>query len=437
MMKLPTNQIVSPRSAYRVLDIPGLGSFELTSGQGGTSPKAYVKSAWAHAAMNIRAQELAGLPWRIAKDGITQENHPLLQLLTDFGRESNYAEAMAATEIDLLTFGKSFWLLDGDVLQHLDAPTIAVKATPAGELQFTQTINGKVVNRFAREELVYFKEYLPGSDLLPGKPLLDVVSNAIQIEYESGRYIEAFLANDATPSLLLSTEQTVEQTQLEKTLAWWNKTFRGSKKAGKVGMVDKGLKAQVLSTSLREIALVELRESARNDICAGLRVPYLLVGAMVKSTYANVAEARRFLLEEIVIPRGKYIADVINEDLVSRIDPSVKFEFLPNQIELLQEAQTIKWDRLDRAVQRGTISQEFARAQMGWPESAAPSEPPAPEPQLPVLRSWSRKALKAIRAGQSADVPFETDEVSLREQVAIRAQLKLAKSVAEVEAVFQ
>jgi len=436
-MRLLPNTIVSPRSAYRTLDIPGLGSFELTSGQGGTAPKAYVKSAWAHAAMNIRAQELAGLPWRISKNGVTQENHPLLQLLTDFGRESNYAEAMSATEIDLLTFAKSFWLLDGDVLQHLDAPTIAVKADQTGVLEFVQTIRGKVVNRFAREELVYFKEYLPGSDLLPGKPLIEVVNNAVQIEYESGRYIEAFLANDATPSLLLSTEQIVEQPILEKTLAWWNKTFRGSKKAGKVGMVDRGLKAQVLSTSLREIALVELRESARNDICAGLRVPYLLVGAMVKSTYANVAEARRFLLEEIVIPRGKYIADVINEDLVSKIDPEVKFEFLPNQIELLQEAQSLKWERLNSAVAAGAISLPFARAEMGWPESAAPPTPPAPEPQQPVLRSWSRKALKAMRAGESADVPFETDEISLREQAAIRAQLKAAKSVADVETVFR
>jgi len=224
---------------------------------------------------------------------------------------------------------------------------------------------------------------------------------------------------------------------LEKTLAWWNKTFRGSKKAGKVGMVDRGLKAQVLSTSLREIALVELRESARNDICAGLRVAYLLVGAMVKSTYANVAEARRFLLEEIVIPRGKYIADVINEDLSAQLYPEVKFEFMPNQIELLQESQTLKWERLSSAVAAGAISLPFARAEMGWPESAAPPDLPAPEPQQPVLRSWSRKALKAIRAGESADVPFETDEISLREQAAIRVQLKAARSVADVETVFR
>ena len=71
------------------------GAYELSTGQRLSSGK-YAKSAWAYAAMQIRATELARLPWRIVRDDEIVENHPLQEMLTNFGRESNWAEVMGA-----------------------------------------------------------------------------------------------------------------------------------------------------------------------------------------------------------------------------------------------------------------------------------------------------------------------------------------------------
>ena len=422
----------SIQDGMRVVDIPGLGSYDLATGQtGSASVKAYVKSPWAFACIQIRSSELANLPWRLTRGGVIVEDHAIIDVLTQFGDESNYVEAMQATEIDLLLCGKAFWLLDGDMITRLNANTIAVKSDRTGIQEFTQTIDGQVVNRFGRDEVVYFREFNPAFDFQPGIPVTEVVKGAIAIEYESGQYAEAFFRNDATPSILLTTDQMVQEPEMDRIKAWWERTFKGSRKAHKVAFADKGLKAQVLSTSMKDIALVTIRDQARNDICAGFRVPKILVGAMEEATYANAQEARRFMLEDVIIPRSKYFADVINAEMVRKVDKSVVFEFVPQDLQILQEGANEKWKRLSDAVTVGAISMEFARAQMGWPEAAAPAEvsEPAAAPAVAEqaeMRAWRRKAAHALRAGRAADVPFECFSISPDRQLSIRTQLTTA-----------
>lgn len=429
-MNTPIGTLLSPRSlrpvqsSMRVVDFPSVGSYDLSSGQTGwASVKSYVKSPWAFACMQIRSSELANLPWRLTKNGVVVEKHPLIDILVQFGEESNYVEAMQATELDLLILGKAFWLKDADLIQRLNPNAITVKTDRTGIQEFVQTIDGKVVNRFARDEIVYFREFNPAKDLEPGVPVLEVVKGAVSIEYESGQYAEAFFKNDATPSILLTTDASVQQPEMERIMGWWEKTFRGSKKAHKVAFADKGLKAQILSTSMKDIALTTVRDQARNDICAGFRVPKILVGAMEEATYANAQEARRFMLEDVIVPRSKYFADVINAELVRKVDSSVTFEFVPQDLQILQEGANDKWKRLSDAIERGAISLSFARAQMGWPETAAPAEP---APDQSEVRAWRRKAQKALQAGKSADVPFECYTVTDARQSAIRAALPAA-----------
>src|SRR3990167_7761261 len=341
--------------AVRVLDIPGIGSYNLVDGQGGPGNKVYSSSPWAFACMQIRGSELANLPWRLVnrETGVVIERHPLINMLVQFGQESNYAESMQATEIDLLMYGKAFWFRDADLLERLSANTVKVIRNASGIQGFEQWVQGKKVNDFARDEIVYFREHNPSQDLAPGVPVMEVVKRDISIEVESALYLEAFFKNDATPSLLLSSDQPVAEPEMTKVMAWWNQTFKGSKKAHKPAFADRGLKPQGLA--------------------------------------------------------------------------------------ILQESATSKVDRLSKAKADGVISDTFYRSQMGWPETAAPAAPPtvAETPAERAIISWARKAKKALRAGQGANVPFETDDLSPTAQAAIRARLGQARTEPEVERAFR
>ncbi len=434
-------QIISARSAYnpfRVVDMPEWygGVYELSSGKKGAVNKQYVKSAWAFACMQIRGNELANLPWRLVDaSGAVVESHPVKDMLQNFGPESNYHEVMIATEIDLLMTGAAYWLIDGDILQRINPSTITVKKDRSGIQAFEQTIEGKVVNRFAREEIVYFREHNPDDDLGVGVAPMTVIKRAIDTEYESAQFVNAHFKNDAVPALLLTTPQALPQSEIERTLSWWEKRFKGSKNAGKVAVVGQDLKAQLLAADMEKNAVVAIRDQARADICVGLRVPRLLVGAMEANAWSVVRDARRFLIEDVIIPRSVYFADVINSDFGHRMDPNVTLEFAAGDLPILQEDATAKWQRLDAAVQRGAISLEFARSEMGWPETAAPTAELPPE-QV-ALRQWRTKATNAFRKGLPANVEFETADISINDQLAIRAKLAESKTLEAIEEAFK
>jgi HK97 family phage portal protein len=435
-MKLPLGALFSsPRSAQRVVNIPTPGAWDIFAGSGQLNKK-LIKSPWFFACADIRGSELAGLPWGLVdKNGTDVLTHPLIDMIENFGVEANRFEAMRALEIDMLLGAREYWLRDADILQRLDPETIKVKKDRTGIQGFEQVIDGRLVNRFDRDEIVYFREFNPNNQLEPGPSVYQIVEQAIKIEVESGLYVEAFFKNDATPSFLVSTDADVQQGALEEIRDWWNKTFRGSRQAHKTAFLSKGFKATPLSTSMKDTAIVELRTRAQNDICAGTRVPSILVANMVDATYANASEARKFCLEDVVIPRSKFYAGVINADLIHKVDPKVFLRFFPERLPILQEAE---WKKMYEAVQAGVISSEFARTRMGWPETAAPAQAPETpqDDEGRALGAWRRKATKAIKAGRPADVDFETDDLPPVMQAAIRARLVSAKTIAEVDRAF-
>ena len=432
------NKVISPR--MRVVDMPEWygGGYDLVSGLGLDSGK-YARSAWAFACMKIRSRELANLPWRLMKHGKPIKEHPIIDMLTEFGRESNWVDAFAATEIDMLSRGCAFWLKDIDIVERLNAGTIRIKANSQGIQKFIQRIKGKDVNKFNRDEVVYFREYHPETDLEKGTSVMDVLNLALSQEYEASKYVEAFFKNDATPATLLTTEQTVSEQEMNKVLAWWNKRFRGTRKKGKVGFADRGMQAKVLSSSLKDMVLVELRNQAREDVCTAFEVPKILL-SMEEATFANAQEARKYMIEDLIVPRSKYYASAINKQLVQLIDPMITFEFYPDELPILQENLGKKWERLSEAEDKGLISGDFVREQMGWPKSAAPKEKPVQIEQAievdPDLRAWKRKATNAFKRGESADVDFETDRIPLPIQLRLRERLQQAQSHGDIMRAF-
>lgn len=419
----------------RVINIPSLGSYDMVSGLGYGAGD-YGKSSWAFACMNIRANALAQIPWRLMKKDKIVESHLVIDLLQQLG-----SEGVKATEIDMLLKGAGYWLRDKDRLTRLNPNTMKVKRGSEGIGGFIQTIDSKPTT-FELEDVVYFREFHPTDDLGPGVAVIEVAKQAILAEYESARYIKSFFENDAIPGVLLSTEQIVDQKEINKLKAWWDANFRGVTKKHKAAFVDRGLKAQILSTDLRSMALEEIRDQARRDICTAFQVPMILVGSMDEATYANASEARLYLMEEVVIPRADYYADCINAQLVQVIDPDVTFEFATDELALLQENKDALAERLGKLLDRNAISVEYMRSEMGIPETAAPPKKPEPiegaeEPNgSPELAQWQRKAAKALRMGKSANVPFDALTIPADMQVGIRANLSEARTPEDIMAIF-
>lgn len=432
----------------RTVNFPSLGSYDLVTGLGYDSG-IYAKSAWAYACMTLRATSFAQIPWYIKQNDNILEKHLLALSLQAFGQEN-----FAATEIDMLLSGAAYWLKDVDWLVRLNPSTMEVLRSTSGITGFKQTVvtQGRTETRtFAPEQIVYFREFHPTDDLGPGVAAIDVAKPAILAEYEARRFVRSFFENDAIPGMLLTTPQEVPQGELDKLRAWWDQRFRGARNHHKVAFVDRDLTAQILTTDLTSMALSEVLDQARKDICAAFQVPDILVGNMTESTYANAAEARQFLMEEVILPRADYYQDAINTQLVEPFDMNVEFSFAYDELEILQEDTNAKVDRLIKLLGVNAVDLVYLRDELGIPQDAGPSpeeveakkeqarqEMQAQMQQKPTgdMAKWRKKAIKALKAGGSPNVPFETREISGPLQIALRARLERATTWEEVDDIF-
>jgi len=426
--------------AIRAVNIPWTdslkaGLYELTSGRKMTNAD-YTKSVWANACMHIRGMELANLPWRLVRNDKPVEGHPVEQMLRDFGRESFWEDAMRSTEIDKLQHGAAYWLRDVDTLKRLNPQTIEVKKTKDGVKGFKQELrfgDKTITNYYDRDEVIYFRGYHPDDDLGPGIPLIDVLQSAINTEYEAELMIQTLFRNDATPGLLFSTEQHVPEDEAERIVSWFNARFRGSRRKGKVGVVDKGLKPLTgITQTMVETEVIKVREMARTDICVGFRVSRNLVEAFIGSTFDNAAESRKSLIENLIAPEGKLYANAINQDLMAQVAPGIEFEFVPGELPIMKEDESAKVIRLTQMYSSGIISAEYYREQMGIEEKYAPKDE-----SVKVEKQYEKKAMKALARGESPDVPFETDVLTVDRRILIKSRLKNAKTEAEVRACFK
>ena len=331
-----------------------------------------------------------------------------------------------------------------DELRRHDPQTMKVKKSHEGIQGFVQTLypeKGNAIKKhYSRDEIVYFREYHPEDDLDFGIPAASVCKRLVSAEIEALAMIEALYKNDAVPGLFLSTDQAVTEEEANRLLTWWNKRFRGGRNKGKVGIAGKGLKPTPVGSNMKDSMVMELLDSVHNDICVAMRVPKLLVGSQGEATYVNLAESRKFMIEDVMIPRAIEYQNVINQDLVPHIDPNVVFEFAFDEMQILQEDSLQKHTRLFQAVQSGLISDDYYREEMGYPAQAKPDDTEKQEKEekkAAAEAKWEKKAVKAFLKGSLPDVPFETDNIEVDRQYLIAGRLKNARSVEAIRACFK
>ena len=264
--------------------------------------------------------------------------------------------------------------------------------------------------------------------------VVDVCKRSIAAEIEALLMLEAFFKNDAVPGLILTSDQDVPQKEAERVLSWWQSRFGGARKKGKVGITGKGLKPHTVGSTVREAQVVEVLDAVQTDICKAFRVDPILVSGNVDATYVNLSESRKFLIEDVLVPRAIEYQNVINQDLVKYVDKNVVFEFAFDEVAILQENATEKQARLSEALNLGIISEDYYREEMGYPATARPEQPP--DKEKVAESKWEKKAVKAFLRGEDPNVPFESDNISIDRQYVLRGRLQNAKTVEAVRSCF-
>lgn len=399
----------------------------------------YKRSAWAKRCVAIRANTLSSIPWELVdKSGEVVEKTPLNKLLTEFNPEANWIDAIRATESDLEIYGEAFWVKLGErrpgALKRLNPLTMEVLKEKDGIRGFKQTEKAGGAS-WEREDVIYFRDYNPTDDL-GGLSDTHVAETYIKAEINTENYVSAFFENFALPAVVFEATEGMQKEEAESFLSEFRKKFAGSKKQHKVGVVPG--KPHILTPDLEKLAMAEVRQEARQAICAAYGVPPAIAGAWEAANYATADEQRQSLYMETILPRAQYIAGVLNAELVAMFPGNLTFRWKVEDVPALQPDRNAESERIVQEFLANIITVETAGRELGYNEEDLEGEPQEAEGNFGRhLGRWKAKALRALEERGSAQVQYETPAISPAMREAVYASLGAVKSPSGLDRVFE
>ena len=317
--------------------------------------RAYKASVWAFKCVRTRARALSAIPLVIRNAAGDDVQHPLGAALS-----RRNTRLMRDTESDMLIFGRAFWRFGTyqgrGWLKRLNPLTMEIDADASGIRGFTQRIDGVVVGQWAPHEVAYFYDYAPDDDL-GGVAPMETALNGIGVTLNISAFGEYFFKNGAIPSGILVSETRLSDPDKARIEAEWRRKFQGMENAHGTAILEGGrLTYQTITPPLADLAMVDLREEERRDICAAFDVPMSIAQAADPALYAAKQDYANFHTLA-VLPELDLLVDTINTQIMPWYGvQNAILEADLNDVEALQEDRSEITTRNAQGVAAGYLS---------------------------------------------------------------------------------
>ena len=241
------------------------------------------------------------------------------------------------------------------------------------------------------EDVVHFRlgvdEYDHRLGLSPIRRLIRECSS----DEQATLFTDALLRNTAVGSLVVTTPDrtlTAEQAQqLKDNLA---ARFGGGNR-GAVGVLNNGATVTQLGFSPEQLDLKAAHQTPEARIAAVMGVSPMLVGLQVgleHSIYNNYKQAQEQLFEQTIVPTWRADQRTWEKQLLRpdfETNPKVHVRYDTTEVRALQEDVTAVYTRVSLAVEKGWMTKDEARAEVGLdplPDGLGEAKPPAPPPSF-------------------------------------------------------
>lgn len=223
---------------------------------------------------------------------------------------------------------------------------------------------------FEKDEVIFDRDFNPYDNwrgLSPLKP----IAKQIDIDWASLIYNKTFFDNDATPSLMLTTDKNLNPDQRTRIQEYWEKRHKGMSKAHKVAVMEAGLKAEKLSVSPRDMDFIEQKRYTREEILGIWKVPKALFNITDDLNYATfTGQIKAFWLYGLM-PILKRIEDAFNAGLITDYNPQIYCEFDLSQVPAFQEDFKDQVELAQKLFAIGFTANEISN-KFGWGFDDAP-----------------------------------------------------------------
>lgn len=258
-----------------------------------------------YSCVRILSEAVAGLPlhfYKYGADGSKKkaENHPLYFILHDEPNPEMTSFVFRETLMThLLLWGNAYAQIirngKGEIiaLYPLMPDRMTVNRDENGHLYYEylmsaddpKTLKGNTVKLAPTDVL-----HIPGLgfDGVVGYSPIAMAKNAIGLAIAAEEYGSKFYANNAAPSGVLEHPGTLKDP--DKIRESWQKVYGGTANAGKIAVLEEGMKYSPISISPSDAQFLETRKFQINEIARIFRVPPHMVGDLEKSSFSNIEQ---------------------------------------------------------------------------------------------------------------------------------------------------
>lgn len=258
-----------------------------------------------YSCVRILAEAVAGLPlhlYRYKEDNGKEKaiDHTLYHLLHDEPNPEMSSFVFRETLMThLLLWGNAYAQIirngKGEViaLYPLIPSRMTVNRDENGQLYYEYFSVSDDINSNSSRTVVLMPRdvlHIPGLgfDGLVGYSPIAMAKNAIGMAIACEEYGAKFFANGAAPSGVLEHPGTIKDPK--KVREAWQSQFGGSSNAGRVAVLEEGMKYTPISISPEQAQFLETRKFQINEIARIFRIPPHMVGDLEKSSFSNIEQ---------------------------------------------------------------------------------------------------------------------------------------------------
>ena len=258
-----------------------------------------------YSCVRILAEAVASLPIHVYRYTDTGKervyDHPLYYLLHDEPNPEMTSFVFRETLMShLLIWGNAYAqvIRDGSgrvlSLYPLLPDKMEVDRDEHGRLFYTYTRNTNENPNFSEYGRVRLQPedvlHIPGLgfDGLVGYSPIAMAKNAVGMTLACEEYGASFFENGATPGGVLEHPGVLKDPA--KVRESWHAAYGGSRNAGKVAVLEEGLKYQQIGIPPEEAQFLETRKFQIDEIARLYRIPPHMVGDLDKSSFSNIEQ---------------------------------------------------------------------------------------------------------------------------------------------------
>lgn len=322
------------------------------------------------------ANRVSSVPWGVYRKNKKDENellpdHPLNSLLLFPNAEQSWKEFLEAWIIYLFVSGNDY-LEKGNkprpneiYLLRPDRIQIVPSKDPNKRIDYYQYDVDGSTYKIPPEEIVHYKYIIDPTNDWYGLSPLFAAGRTIDTENYAVDWNKNMFINQARPYGFLHTDQELSDDAFNRLKSEIQTNWQGSSNAFKPGLLEKGLKWIQAQLNQQEADYLGLKRMNREEICAAMGVPPVIVGILDKATYSNFEQAEKTLWYQTCIPALRKFRDLFNHSVASGFGDNVFINYNLKHIQALQESEESLFTRADKGFKGGFMTRNESRNLVG------------------------------------------------------------------------